>query len=134
MRRTTLINNLCEKELDPWILNWNHIKSKFHCGITSDSWMSLLILLKVFSDSINLFFALLTLSWWRPLSYKTSPLTCSANQWTSFYMITAPVMKELMEQSWLEKISTCFVITQKKHFLLRISSVNLTGHIYWRNP
>ena len=26
---------------------------------------------------------------------ETSPLICSANQWTSFYMITAPVMKQL---------------------------------------
>ena len=26
---------------------------------------------------------------------KTSPLICRANQWTGFYMITAPVMKEL---------------------------------------
>ena len=26
---------------------------------------------------------------------ETSPLICSANQWTSFYMITASVMKEL---------------------------------------
>ena len=25
---------------------------------------------------------------------ETSPLMCSANQWTGFYMITAPVMKE----------------------------------------
>ena len=26
---------------------------------------------------------------------ETSPLICSANQWTDFYMITASVMKEL---------------------------------------
>ena len=26
---------------------------------------------------------------------KTSPLICKANQWTGFYMLTAPVMKEL---------------------------------------
>ena len=26
---------------------------------------------------------------------ETNPLICSANQWTSFYMITASVMKEL---------------------------------------
>ena len=26
---------------------------------------------------------------------ETSPLICSANQWTGFYMITAPVMKEI---------------------------------------
>ena len=28
----------------------------------------------------------------------TSRLTCSANQWTGFYMITASVMKELFTQ------------------------------------
>ena len=28
---------------------------------------------------------------------ETSPLICSANQWTGFYMITASVMKELNE-------------------------------------
>ena len=39
----------------------------------------------------------LTLSWRRPLSCRTSPLICSANQWTGFYMIAASVMKELME-------------------------------------
>ena len=27
---------------------------------------------------------------------KTSPLICSANQWTGFYMVTASVMKELI--------------------------------------
>ena len=26
---------------------------------------------------------------------ETSPLICYANQWTGFYMMTAPVMKEL---------------------------------------
>ena len=28
---------------------------------------------------------------------ETSPLICSANQWTGFYMITASVMKGLNE-------------------------------------
>ena len=28
---------------------------------------------------------------------ETSPLVCSANQWTGFYMITAFVMKELSD-------------------------------------
>ena len=38
----------------------------------------------------------LALSWRRPLSYrKQSAKKCSANQWTGFYMITVPVMKEL---------------------------------------
>ena len=30
---------------------------------------------------------------------ETSPLICSANQWTGFYMITASVMKELMKRN-----------------------------------
>ena len=29
---------------------------------------------------------------------ETSPLTCSANQWTSFYMIGTSVTKELNEE------------------------------------
>ena len=29
---------------------------------------------------------------------ETSPLICSANQWTVFYMITAPIMKELTSE------------------------------------
>ena len=35
---------------------------------------------------------------------KTSPLICSVNQWTGFYMITVPVMKELKEKNNLLKI------------------------------
>ena len=30
---------------------------------------------------------------------ETSPLICSANLWTGFYMITAPVMKELTREN-----------------------------------
>ena len=37
----------------------------------------------------------LTLSWWRSLSYKTNLLICSANLWTSFYMIGTSVIKEV---------------------------------------
>ena len=29
---------------------------------------------------------------------ETSPLICSANQWTVFYMITVPIMKELTSE------------------------------------
>ena len=35
---------------------------------------------------------------------KISPLIRSANQWTGFYMITAPAMKELKEKNNLLKI------------------------------
>ena len=33
-----------------------------------------------------------------PYHIETSPLICKANQWTSFYMIVASVMKELNTQ------------------------------------
>ena len=32
---------------------------------------------------------------------ETSPLICSANQWTGFYMITAPVIKEFKDWMWI---------------------------------
>ena len=46
----------------------------------------------------------LTLSGRRPLSYRNQSIglpscLCVANQWTGFYMITAPVMKELKYQT-----------------------------------
>ena len=37
---------------------------------------------------------------------KTSPLICSANQWTGFYMITTSVMKELNKTQITVKIPT----------------------------
>ena len=42
----------------------------------------------------------LTLSWRRPLSYRNQSidLFCKSNHWTGFYMITAPVMKELNDK------------------------------------
>ena len=36
---------------------------------------------------------------------ETSPLICRANQWTSFYMITASVMKDLIGESALSVFS-----------------------------
>ena len=38
---------------------------------------------------------------------KTSPLICSANQWTRLYMITASVMKELTIVTKLSTIDVC---------------------------
>ena len=35
------------------------------------------------------------LSWQKSLSYKTSPLICSSNQWTGFHMTGTSVMKKL---------------------------------------
>ena len=33
---------------------------------------------------------------------ETSPLICSANQWTGFYMITASIMKESVKANLIE--------------------------------
>ena len=57
----------------------------FHTLITYKSWHSLYLYIIHW----------LTLSWRRPLSYRTSPSICSENQWTGFYMITASVLKGL---------------------------------------
>ena len=43
----------------------------------------------------------LTLSRRRHYHIETSPLICSANQWTGFYMITASVLKGLRIFSFL---------------------------------
>ena len=37
---------------------------------------------------------------------ETSPVICSANQWTGFYMITTSVMKELRETSCPISVAT----------------------------
>ena len=48
------------------------------------------------------FCGVLTLSWQRPYHIETSLLTCSANQWISFYMIGTTVTKELKEyRTWI---------------------------------
>ena len=45
--------------------------------------------------------------------YKPVPqISCSANQWTGFYMITASVMKELMEKHY-QFISICLFHTDQ---------------------
>ena len=44
---------------------------------------------------------------------ETSPLICSANQWTGFYMITASVMKGLR--------------------VLALITLVWLGHVTWRN-
>ena len=43
-----------------------------------------------------------------PSHIETSPLICSANQWTGFYMVTALAMKELslQSQSLLKSVET----------------------------
>ena len=79
----------------------------------------------------------LTLSWRRPISFRnqsidlryhieTSPLICSANQWTGFYMISASVMKGLTFLSsipfWCSrkhqktKKSDCFKGIKREHW------------------
>ena len=56
----------------------------------------------------------LILSRWRPMSYRTSPLICSANQWIGFYMISASVVKELKRFCYT-KIATFFYVTSSKN-------------------
>ena len=41
---------------------------------------------------------------------ETSPLVCSANQWTSFYMKKTSVMKELMQNCTSLKAFTKFKV------------------------
>ena len=51
---------------------------------------------KRFKSSLSVIAPLhLTLSRRRPFHIETSPLICSANQCTGFYMITVSVLKEL---------------------------------------
>ena len=57
----------------------------------------------------------LTFSWQRPYHIGTSPLICSANQWTGFYMITASVMKELIPKN----LFCPFIWTKNKNQFLR---------------
>ena len=40
---------------------------------------------------------------------EPSPLICSANQWTRFYMITAPVMKESIIREAYQCEEKCFI-------------------------
>ena len=41
---------------------------------------------------------------------ETSPLVCSANQWTSFYMMKTSVTKELMQNCTSLKAFTTFKV------------------------
>ena len=52
-----------------------------------------------------------------PCYRQTSPSICSANQWTSFYMIVTSVMKELILLS--------FTLTSSKYFFWMISKINM---------
>ena len=53
-----------------------------------------------------------------PFHIETSPLICRVNQWTSFYMITASVMKELIELQMLRRCCLIQVsIVILRHFL-----------------
>ena len=45
---------------------------------------------------------------------ETSPLTCGANQWTGFYMITASVMKELNGSEHVKRFSKLHQCTFKE--------------------
>ena len=51
---------------------------------------------------------------------ETSPLTCSANQWTGFYMTTASVMKELSSYSFNPQIRNMQLFTLFNQYLFVI--------------
>ena len=83
----------------------------------------------------------LTLSWWSCSHIETSPLICSANQWTCFYMITAFIMKELnfplflpkryflkIYKKVLEGRLISFSWTKRFAFLLTTKSANLLNY------
>ena len=59
---------------------------------------------------------------------KTSPLTCSANRWTGFYMIGTSVMKEL--RHWLETFIVLWTLILAfwivPHILININSFSLS--------
>ena len=84
---------------------------------------------------------LLTLSWWRYLSYRNQSIDCSANQWPGFYMLVTSVMKELNNQGkHILQPSKPFYMTipqrYKMNFLLckRSSHLNtfICKHILYR--
>ena len=69
----------------------------------------------------------LALSWRRgPYHIETSPVICSANQWTGFYMIGTSVMKEL-KADWIIDKANC------KIFQLNFASsfIIAMGYIFW---
>ena len=48
-----------------------------------------------------------------PYHIETSPLTCSANQWTGFYMIRTSVMEELNEVQNLKAVILIYLIINR---------------------
>ena len=67
----------------------------------------------------------LTLSWRRPLLYRNQSIDLqSKNQWTGFYMITAPIMKELNLVANLSIfVSLCWRYVFGKKFVLNINLI-----------
>ena len=63
----------------------------------------------------------LTLSRRRPLLYRNSPMICCANQWTSFYMITASVLKGLRK--------LFFFPISLDYFSMRYLFSNISGNV-----
>ena len=64
---------------------------------------------------------------------ETGPLTCSANQWTGFYMITASVMKELSTLGQM-KIKIVEMFKHQKQFKLFFTiNINLSAFCVKQN-
>ena len=66
---------------------------------------------------------------------ETSPLICSANQWTSFYIITVSVMKELIGKDRQMPNTYCVCVYRKKlsGYHSFFFSFSLCRQCYWTN-
>ena len=79
---------------------------------------------------------ILTLSWRRSLSYRNQSIDlfrkiCGENQWTCFYMITASVMKGLIQLSKMHRtgrVKICFF--QFMLYLFQFAAIHTTTRFF----
>ena len=89
-----MISKVCEDScLSHKVMSWNYLTDMMPL-IIFEMWQMPTESLN--KPQINRIF--LTLSWRSPYHIETSPLICSANQWTGFYMIWTSIMKELSKK------------------------------------
>ena len=94
-----LIGNIDIWYLSSCVIEFTHLlvskAAKYYVLLFRQTIITYTIIFKNSSTEFcNDFEEYLTLSWWRPLSYRNQS-KCRANQWTGFYMITASVMRKL---------------------------------------
>ena len=75
---------------------------------------------KLWANSKYEFLFLWLLHGGRPYYIKTSPLVCSANQWSGFYMIGTSVMKKLIQCIVANTKDTCNQIGWEEYSIGRI--------------